>query len=104
MPRYWRHSGGPGLSLVRSGWARLLPSARPGGGESVSLYASAVANHRPSAPAGFWLVTAGIFAINAVVAAGNGIGLMAFLALVATVAALWAAWVASPNSRRAQRS
>ena len=46
---------------------------------------------RNAAPAGFWLVTAGIFAVNAVVAAGNGMGLMTFFALVATVAALWAA-------------
>ena len=60
-------------------------------------------DHRVAAPAGFWLVTAGIFAINAVLAAGNGMGLMAFFALVATVAALWAAWVALPKSSRSQQ-
>ncbi|MCA1705012.1 MAG: hypothetical protein LC808_17815 [Actinobacteria bacterium] len=60
-------------------------------------------DHRPSAPAGFWLVTAGIFAINAVVASGNGLGLMAFFALVAALAALWAAWVALPHAPRSQR-
>lgn len=60
-------------------------------------------DHRRTAPVGFWLVTAGIFAINAVVAATNGIGLMAFLAMVATIAALWAAWAALPNSARSPR-
>jgi len=62
-----------------------------------------VVDHRPSAPAGFWLVIGGIFAINAVVAAGNGLGLMAFFALVAALAALWAAWVALPHAPRSQR-
>ena len=57
---------------------------------------------RAAAPAGFWLLTAGIFAVNAVVAARNGMGPMAFFALVAAVAALWAAWVALPKYRRSQ--
>jgi hypothetical protein len=62
-----------------------------------------VVDQRSSGPFSFWLVTAGIFAINAVVAATYGIGLMAFFALVATVAAMWAAWAALPNSPRSQR-
>ncbi len=66
------------------------------------MYDLAVADQRPQAPAAFWLVTAGIFAINAVLAVGNGIGLMAFFALIATIAALWAAWVALPDSPRSE--
>jgi hypothetical protein len=62
-----------------------------------------VVDHRVAAPAGFWLVTAAIFAINAVVAAGNGMGLMAFFALLATVAALWTTWVALPKYSRSQQ-
>ncbi|HEV2760729.1 MAG TPA: hypothetical protein VGV86_14305 [Acidimicrobiales bacterium] len=60
-------------------------------------------DHRVAATAGFWLVTAGIFASNAVLAAVNGMSLMAFFALVATVAALWAAWVALPRYSRSQQ-
>ncbi len=60
-------------------------------------------DHRVAAPPAFWLVTAAIFAINAAVAAGNGMGLMAFFALVATVAALWAAWAALPKYFRSQQ-
>ena len=67
------------------------------------LYALGMVDHRVAAPAGFWLVAAGIFAINGVVAAGNGSGLMAFFAVVVTVAALWAAWLALPKYSRSQQ-
>jgi hypothetical protein len=51
-----------------------------------------------------WLVTCGIFAVNAVVAAGNGMGLMAFFAVIAAVAAAWAAWVALPSAPHSRQS
>lgn len=82
---------------------KLAVAPKVGGRSSpVPCTLSVVADHRLAAPAGYWLLTSGIFAVNAMVAAGNGMGLMAIFALVAAVAALWTAWVGLPNSSLSQ--